>query len=189
MSAIAKDFDPAVFGVAAMLAVACDLALDLDLDGVDDIVVLEELEDASLHVARAIQQVHEEWYKARGDAESQALRLFKRYGPDAMPDAPPQQALRSLMDDCIKRARPAIAYGWCRRELDDRYAKVGYELDAAVEHCERVIYVLDPTSEIGIPSIPDYADDLVESVKRREAVIDRVNAHRAEITGAHAALN
>jgi hypothetical protein len=195
MSEIAKDFDPHVFGVAASLAVAKELAGELEddpyVDGIDLAVVEENISDAALHVARAIRSVHEEWYENLTTRQSDraALTLFRRYEPDPIDAGNFVDAVLETMWACIERGRAAVALGWQRRDDDDRYAKVGYEIDAAIEHCERVIFVLDPSAEIGIPSIPDYADDLLESEKRREAIIDNVNAARAAILMETASMN
>ena len=177
VSQIRRDLEPTLFAVSAFVSQAEVHAWNLGIDMIDEDVIADQLEATGNHLAEALWTLHPEWRRMTHDEhEREALVLFRRYLPDDV-EAEPVDVLQ-LCTEAVARCRQLVMTCW--RASSARYADIGIEVDCAIDHLLRIIYVLD-RSVLDDPRLDDPRDTASDRAERLMEIEIDVAAHREHI--------
>jgi hypothetical protein len=179
MRKLSKDVEAHAVAASTYLLHAYEVALDIELDGVDEEVVCDQLDAAGGHVAAAIRALHPEW-RHLDDAEfgDAALELFRSLRPEVDMSLDGPEGTVALVHQAIERAR--VGARCASHSGSRRFREISLELHFASEHLDCALFVLDP--------VPYFAsvDEATGTV--RDAMITRLNRIEIEVADHRAAV-
>ncbi len=168
-----------VIATTAYVAHAFELSLDLhDVTTDDHPILLDQIDAAGRHLADAVWTLHPNWrgMDAR-TAENKALQLFRKHRPEIDEDERGRDAavaaIQRAIDRSLEGAVEARRHGAERRTRD-----VAADLDAAVDHLEIALYILDPES-FRISGEATTPAQRVKLASRLEIIEMELDEHRA----------
>ncbi|MEX2395015.1 MAG: hypothetical protein WD826_11110 [Actinomycetota bacterium] len=179
MPKLSKDVEAHAVAASAYLLHAYEIALDLEIDGVDEEVVCDQLDAAGGHVASAIRALHPEW-RHLDDREfgDTALELFRSLKPDVDMTLEGPDGTVELIHHAIARAREGARCA--SRSPSRRFREISLELHFVSEHLDCALFVLDP--------VPYFAAIDESPASAQDALVTRLNRIELEVADHRAAV-